>query len=237
VILSILQSFTIAGGLMSMGQGVVINPGYRLHPADDSLAHYRFGIHHVLGEQISERGVGNGMSLIIFTGIVVGLPGAIENIYQNVFGPTTGTFSGDSDLGDDGGSGRVHRAGGARRTADPGAVRQARGGTPGDGRTIHPHALKVNAGGVIPVIFASSILAFRRPSRPCLGEEHRLARRSLKSIQHGEPLYYCCFVAASSSSASSTFRSFSIRNEAADNMRKYGGFIPASGRDGIPPTT
>ena len=35
-----------------------------------------------LGEQISERGIGNGMSLIIFTGIVVGLPNAIQNIYQ-----------------------------------------------------------------------------------------------------------------------------------------------------------
>ena len=38
-----------------------------------------------LGEQITERGIGNGMSLIIFTGIVVGLPSAIDNIYQNVF--------------------------------------------------------------------------------------------------------------------------------------------------------
>ena len=38
-----------------------------------------------LGEQITERGVGNGMSLIIFTGIVVGVPGAIGNLYTNVF--------------------------------------------------------------------------------------------------------------------------------------------------------
>src|SRR5260370_7426271 len=38
-----------------------------------------------LGEQITERGVGNGMSLIIFAGIVVGLPNAIQNIYTNVF--------------------------------------------------------------------------------------------------------------------------------------------------------
>ncbi len=38
-----------------------------------------------LGEQISERGIGNGMSLIIFAGIVVGLPSAIENIYTNMF--------------------------------------------------------------------------------------------------------------------------------------------------------
>src|ERR1700744_887029 len=38
-----------------------------------------------LGAQVSERGVGNGMSLIIFTGIVVGLPHAIGALYQNVF--------------------------------------------------------------------------------------------------------------------------------------------------------
>src|SRR5207253_11109745 len=38
-----------------------------------------------LGEQITERGIGNGMSLIIFTGIVVGLPSAIDQIYTNVF--------------------------------------------------------------------------------------------------------------------------------------------------------
>ena len=38
-----------------------------------------------LGEQITERGIGNGMSLIIFTGIVVGVPGAIGNLYTNVF--------------------------------------------------------------------------------------------------------------------------------------------------------
>src|SRR5258708_28747100 len=38
-----------------------------------------------LGEQITERGMGNGMSLIIFAGIVVGLPGGIGNVYQNVF--------------------------------------------------------------------------------------------------------------------------------------------------------
>ena len=38
-----------------------------------------------LGEQITERGIGNGMSLIIFTGIVVGLPRAMHEIYHNVF--------------------------------------------------------------------------------------------------------------------------------------------------------
>jgi len=55
--------------------------------------------------------------------------------------------------------------------------------------------LKVNAGGVIPVIFASSILAFRRPSRRCLGEEHRLAIRFAEEHPARQPLYYVLFVA------------------------------------------
>src|ERR1041384_1691444 len=85
IVLSVLQSFGIAQGLMSMGQGVVINPGFGFVML--TIISLTTGTAFImwLGEQISERGVGNGMSLIIFTGIVVGLPRAIENIYQNVF--------------------------------------------------------------------------------------------------------------------------------------------------------
>src|SRR5499433_3277590 len=78
VILSILQSTTIAGGLMSMGQGVVINPGFGFTLLTVLSLTTGSAFIMWLGEQISERGIGNGMSLIIFTGIVVGLPGAIE---------------------------------------------------------------------------------------------------------------------------------------------------------------
>src|SRR5207253_3689664 len=83
--LSIVQSFGIAQGLQSMQQGIVINPGFGFVMM--TILSLTTGTAFImwLGEQISERGVGNGMSLIIFTGIVVGLPNAIANIYQHVF--------------------------------------------------------------------------------------------------------------------------------------------------------
>src|SRR5271165_7017552 len=85
IILSVLQSFGISQGLMSMQQGIVINPGFGFVLL--TILSLTTGSAFImwLGEQITERGIGNGMSLIIFTGIVVGLPRALENIYQNVF--------------------------------------------------------------------------------------------------------------------------------------------------------
>src|ERR1700757_1574670 len=85
IILSIIQSFGIAQGLMAMQQGIVINPGFGFVLL--TIISLTTGTAFImwLGEQISERGVGNGMSLIIFTGIVVGLPNAISNVYTNTF--------------------------------------------------------------------------------------------------------------------------------------------------------
>jgi preprotein translocase subunit SecY len=87
--------------------------------------------------------------------------------------------------------------------------------------------LKVNAGGVIPVIFASSILAFPQTiaSMPWAKSVGWISA-TLGSIRHGEPLYYLLFVA---SIIFFCFFYVSIifnPNEAADNMRKYGGFVP-----------
>jgi preprotein translocase subunit SecY len=87
--------------------------------------------------------------------------------------------------------------------------------------------LKVNAGGVIPVIFASSILAFPTTllSLPWVNNLPWLAN-TLKSIQHGEPLYYVLFVAGIIFFCFFYVSIIFNPNEAADNMRKYGGFIP-----------
>src|SRR5258707_13311797 len=85
IVLSILQSFGIAQGLQAMQQGIVINPGFGF--VFLTIISLTTGTAFImwLGEQISERGIGNGMSLIIFTGIVVRLPNAIANIYHHVF--------------------------------------------------------------------------------------------------------------------------------------------------------
>src|ERR1700733_12108285 len=72
--LAMMQSFGIAVGLASSSQGFVTNPGFGFTML--AMVSLTTGTAFImwLGEQITERGVGNGMSLIIFTGIVVGLP-------------------------------------------------------------------------------------------------------------------------------------------------------------------
>ncbi len=114
-----------------------------------------------LGEQITERGVGNGMSLIIFAGIVVGLPGAIGNVYTNVFvthewGFITLIVILVMMIAVVAFIVLVER--GERRIPVQYAKRVVGRRVMGGQSTHMP--LKVNAGGVIPVIFASSILAF-----------------------------------------------------------------------------
>ena len=85
IILAVVQSFGIALTLEKSGGGFVLNPGigFLLMTILTLTAGTTFIMW--LGEQITERGIGNGMSLLIFTGIVVGLPRAIDNIYDHVF--------------------------------------------------------------------------------------------------------------------------------------------------------
>jgi len=181
-----------------------------------------------LGEQISERGIGNGMSLIIFTGIVVGLPNAISNIYTNVFITKEWNFItllvilvmmvavvAFIVL--------VER--GERRIPVQYAKRVVGRRVMGGQSTHMP--LKVNAGGVIPVIFASSILAFPQTAAnlPFVKASTWLSAM-LASIRHGEPLYVLLFVAGIIFFCFFYVSIIFNPNEAADNMRKYGGFIP-----------
>src|ERR1035437_295728 len=85
IALGIAQSFGIGMGLQTMQDNIVPHPGIGFILM--TIISLTTGTSFImwLGEQISERGIGNGMSLIIFTGIVVGLPNAIANIYQHVF--------------------------------------------------------------------------------------------------------------------------------------------------------
>src|SRR3984957_20649163 len=85
IILALVQSFGIALALQKSGGGFVMNPGFSF--ISMSMITLTAGTTFImwLGEQITERGIGNGMSLLIFTGIVVGLPRAIQNIYDHLF--------------------------------------------------------------------------------------------------------------------------------------------------------
>jgi preprotein translocase subunit SecY len=228
IILSVLQSFGIAQGLQAMQQGIVIHPGIGF--VSLTVISLTTGTAFImwLGEQISERGIGNGMSLIIFTGIVVGLPNAIANIYQHVFtihdwGAITLIMLIAMMIAVVAFIVLVER--GERRIPVQYAKRVVGRRVMGGQSTHMP--LKVNAGGVIPVIFASSILAFPQTVAqfPWVKGVPWLAA-TLKSIQHGEPLYYCLFVAGIIFFCFFYVSIIFNPNEAADNMRKYGGFIP-----------
>ncbi|HEY1217393.1 MAG: preprotein translocase subunit SecY [Bryobacteraceae bacterium] len=228
VILSIIQSATIAGSLQAMGQGVVISPGIGFILL--TILSLTTGSAFImwLGEQISERGVGNGMSLIIFTGIVVGLPRAIQNIYYNTFvthewNPLQMIVIIAAMVGVVAFIVLVER--GERRIPVQYAKRVVGRRVMGGQSTHMP--LKVNAGGVIPVIFASSILAFPQQLAimPFVKNSPWLMS-TLAVIHFGEPLYYVLFVAAIIFFCFFYVSIIFNPNEAADNMRKYGGFVP-----------
>jgi preprotein translocase subunit SecY len=226
--LSFVQSLGIARGMMSLPGGIVINPGmgFTLLTVISLTTGTAFIMW--LGEQISERGIGNGMSLIIFTGIVVGLPNGIGNIYQNVF--ITKEWSAITllviifvmivvvafiVL--------VER--GERRIPVQYAKRVVGRKVMGGQSTHMP--LKVNAGGVIPVIFASSILAFPQTAMGISWVKTTpWLRTTLESIGRGEPMYYVLLVAGIIFFCFFYVSIIFNPNEAADNMRKYGGFIP-----------
>src|SRR5580693_4841787 len=228
IVLSVIQSATIAGGLQSMKEGIVISPGFGFVLL--TIISLTTGTAFImwLGEQISERGVGNGMSLIIFTGIVVGLPNAIANVYTNVFvthewTPITLIILMALMVAVVAFIVLVER--GERRIPVQYAKRVIGRRVMGGQSTHMP--LKVNAGGVIPVIFASSILAFPQTLAPMPWVKNNAWLSSmLGSIRSGEPLYVLVFVTGIIFFCFFYVSIIFNPNEAADNMRKYGGFIP-----------
>ena len=228
VILAMIQSFGIATGLQSMEGNIVIHPGFGFTLL--TMVSLTTGTAFImwLGEQITERGVGNGMSLIIFAGIVVGLPGAIANIYTNVFvthewGFLTLAVILAMMIAVVAFIVLVER--GERRIPVQYAKRVVGRRVMGGQSTHMP--LKVNAGGVIPVIFASSMLAFPQTiaSFPFVKSSSWLSGM-LSSIRAGEPLYVLLFIALIIFFCFFYVSIIFNPNEAADNMRKYGGFIP-----------
>ena len=157
--LSIVQSAGIAASLR--GSNLAYDPGMGFMVMTIITLTTGTAFIMWLGEQITERGIGNGMSLIIFSGIVVGLPSAMQNIYENVF--VTGQW----------GLLQMVLILGAmlailafivlvergERRIPVQYARRVVGRRMMGGQSTHL-PLKVNSGGVIPVIFASSILAF-----------------------------------------------------------------------------
>ena len=178
-----------------------------------------------LGEQITERGIGNGMSLLIFAGIVVGLPSAVLTTLDQM---RTGqisllriVFLLAVMVAVVGAIIFVER--GHRRITVQYAKRVVGRKQYGGASTHIP--LKVNTGGVIPVIFASSILAF--PATIAMMFEAGSWGRSIADqLAYGMPLYNLSYVAGIIFFCYFYTAIIFNPDDVAENMRKYGGFIP-----------
>jgi preprotein translocase subunit SecY len=183
-----------------------------------------------LGEQITERGVGNGMSLLIFAGIVVGLPRGVIDLIDKAKNGSWGALT------------PILMAGlvafmiavvafivyverSERRIPVQYAKRVVGRKVMGGQSTHLP--LRVNAGGVMPVIFASSILSLPPMIGSGLGlKESRYFGGLLSALQWGEPMYTVLYALGIIFFAYFYVSIVFNPSEVADNMRKYGGFIP-----------
>ena len=234
VVLSIIQGFGISVGLEKMagpaGEAIVQNPGWAFRFLTVLTLTAGTAFIMWLGEQITERGIGNGISLIIFAGIVARMPSAVAN------------------------SIRLFRTGelgiililfvvalmvlvvafiifverGQRRIPVQYAKKVV-GRKMYGGQTTHL-PLKINTSGVIPPIFASSILMFPLTIANFMPkawlQEHPWVQSILNSLGPGALLYnllyvgfiifFCYFYTAV------TFNP----NDVAENMKKFGGYIP-----------
>jgi preprotein translocase subunit SecY len=181
-----------------------------------------------LGEQVTERGIGNGVSLIIFAGIVAGLPGAVINTLEQV-------RNGDM-------SGLVIVAiiaivlvftyfvvfveRGQRRITVNYARRQG-------GRNAYMNQtsflpLKLNMSGVIPAIFASSIIMFPATASTWFSQTGNVSvlQKVSQALSPGEPLYAILFAALIVGFAFFYTALVFNSQETADNLKKSGALIP-----------
>ena len=232
VVLSVIQSFGIGVWLESMGAGgsaggVVSDPGWPFRLMTVLTLTTGTAFIMWLGEQITERGIGNGISLIIFAGIVSGLPSAIISLYQDM---VTGSLNILTVIvllvamvAIIGVIVWVERA---QRRIPVQYARRVVGRRMYGGMQTHM-PLRLNTGGVIPVIFASSLLAFPLTIMQWLGLQDKPGWDTLyRQIDYSMPLnyllyffsivFFCYFY------VSIIFNPMDV----ADNMKKFGGFIP-----------
>ena len=227
VILSAVQSFGIAIGLEKAGD-FVLHPGIPFILM--TMLTLTTGSCFVmwLGEQITDRGIGNGMSLLIFAGIVVGLPRGVQDLLEKARNGTWGAITPVLMVGlivfmiaVVAFIVYVERC--ERRLPVQYAKRVVGRKVMGGQSTHLP--LRVNAGGVMPVIFASSILTL--PQTVGYGLRNtRYIGDLMRMLGWGEPLYTLLYAVGIIFFAYFYVSIVFNPSEVADNMRKYGGFIP-----------
>ena len=227
VVLATFQSLGIAVALESQ-QGLVLEPGmmFRITTMVTLTTGTLFLMW--LGEQITERGIGNGISLIIFSGIVSGLPHAIYGTLDLV---RTGAFSIPLALMIFAGVVMitylvVFVERGQRKIVVNYAKRQV-GNKIFGGQSSHL-PLKLNMAGVIPPIFASSIILFPATLAGWFGSHEGLGwlKDVSGALSMGQPLYVILYTAAIIFFC--FFYTALVYNpkETADNLKKSGAFVP-----------
>ena len=237
VLLAIVQSFAIALTLTntSTGQSMVTIGKYAFIPMCVITLTTGTAFIMWLGEQITERGIGNGMSLLIFTGIVVGLPRGIEELYTkastNAWGGLTPIILIILVAAMVAVVAFIIFVERSERRIPVQYAKRVVGRKMMGGQSTHL-PLKVNSGGVMPVIFASSILSaplllagvsfFGSPKL----QDTQFFGPILRNLAPGEPWYELLYIAAIIFFAYFYISIVFRPDDIADNMRKYGGFIP-----------
>jgi len=237
VLLGVVQSFFIALTLTNTttGESMVTIPKQFFIPLCVITLTCGTAFIMWLGEQITDRGIGNGMSLLIFTGIVVGIPRGIQDLYTKA---TTDAWGGFTPIAIAliivmmiavvAFIVFVERS--ERRIPIQSAKRMVGRRMTQASSSFLP--LKVNSGGVMPVIFAASIL-----SAPMLLQNVSLfGSGPLRDTKYlgllfrwlgpAEPLYVFLYIVAIIFFAYFYISIIFRPDDIADNMRKYGSFIP-----------
>lgn len=228
--LATLQAVGIATGIPNMMPGLVDNPGFGFYFVTTVSLVTGTMFLMWLGEQITERGIGNGISLIIFAGIVAGLPSALASTIEQarqgdlstiallIIGVVVVVVTFFVVF--------VER--GQRRISIDYAKRQMGNRIISQPRSNLP--LKINMSGVIPAIFASSIILFPGTIVSWFGQGENAVANVLQEVslflQPGQPLYELLYAAAII--FFTFFYTALVFNprEVAENLKKSGAFIP-----------
>ena len=231
VILATFQAFGVAialEGQQAIGQAVVMDPGigFRVVAITTLVTGTMFLMW--LGEQITERGVGNGISMIIFAGIVAGLPSAIGGTLElsrtgemhllAVFGLFALAIAVTGFV--------VFVERGQRRITVNYAKRQV-GRKMYGGQASHL-PLKLNMAGVIPPIFASSLILFPATIAGWFGQSEGMGwlQDFATTLSPGQPIYVLCYAAGIIFFCFFYTAMVFDPRETADNLKKSGAFIP-----------
>ena len=231
VVLATFQAFGVAialEGQQATGQAVVMDPGigFRVVAITTLVTGTMFLMW--LGEQITERGVGNGISMIIFAGIVAGLPSAIGGTLElsrtgemhllAVFGLFALAIAVTGFV--------VFVERGKRRITVNYAKRQV-GRKMYGGQASHL-PLKLNMAGVIPPIFASSLILFPATIAGWFSQSEGMGwlQDFATTLSPGQPIYVLCYAAGIIFFCFFYTAMVFDPDEQAENLRKYGGFIP-----------